>query len=392
MKFSFIDDLFGYVRFELWGNNPEDFINLAISEGIELWDLKREKDTLYASARIWQIKDVKCLAEKCRLVYTEKSGKGLTRTVKRYRFRYGILTGILILCTFIFIMSRFLWKIEIVGCNLIDQTKLEEKLAEYDVKIGGKADRKDLDDLQLKLLRDFSELAFISINIKGSYAKIEVTEREMPPEVIDQYDPCNIVASGSGQIISVKTYSGVTLCKKDDIVTKGQLLVSGIFDSKYVGFRMVHAKAEITARTEKTISVEKYYNYEGYERTGEEKNYYTVNLIGLSFTFPFGECDYENFEEINDSSTLKIKDDFYLPMSLEKTTFYKTELVSMTRTPETAEKAAMEEAEEKFRILQTECEIEDYNISVLRDGEKVTVKYYCTVIQDIAAEKEIFRN
>ena len=85
-----------------------------------------------------------------------------------------------------------------MGCDAIDQTRLEEKLAEYDIKIGGKADRKDLDDVQLKLLRDFENLAFISINIKGSYAKIEVAEREMPPETIDQYDPCNIVASGSG--------------------------------------------------------------------------------------------------------------------------------------------------------------------------------------------------
>ena len=40
MKASFIDNLFGYVTFELWGDEPEDFINAAISEGIELWGLK----------------------------------------------------------------------------------------------------------------------------------------------------------------------------------------------------------------------------------------------------------------------------------------------------------------------------------------------------------------
>ncbi len=392
MKASFIDNLFGYVTFELWGDEPEDFINAAISEGIELWGLKREKDTLTCSARIWQIKQVQTLAKKYNLVYTEKTEKGLAPTVKKYRFRYGILAGILIICAFIFIMSRFLWKIEIVGCDAIDQTRLEEKLAEYDIKIGGKADRKDLDDVQLKLLRDFENLAFISINIKGSYAKIEVTEREMPPETIDQYDPCNIVASGAGQIVSVKTYSGVTLCKKNDVVSKGQLLVSGIFDSKYVGFRMVHAKAEIMALTEETISVVKYYDYESYERTGNVKNYYTLNILGLSLTLPFGEPEYENSEETNDSSTLKINEDLYLPMSFEKTSVYETRPTKSTRTPEEAEKAAIAEAEEQFRVLSTQYEIQDYDIDIIRDGEKVTVNYYCTILRDIAAEKEIFRN
>lgn len=392
MKNSITDILFGYVDFELWGENPEDFINVAVSEGIELWNIKREKDTLTASARIWQIKTVKQLAEKCRLVYTEKTGAGLPRTVKKYRFRYGILAGIIILCSFVFIMSRFLWKIEITGCNMIDQTRLEEKLAEYGVKIGGKANRDDFDELQLLLLRDFSELAFISVNIRGSYAKIEVTEKEMPPEVIDQYAPCNIVASGSGLILSVKTLSGVTLCKKNDVVSKGDLLVSGIFESQYVGFRMVHASAEIIALTEETITVEKYYNYDGEERTGRVKNRYTVNFLGLSFTLPFGECGFENFEEEYDSSTLKIKDDFYLPMSIEKTSFYETETKRKTRTPEEAEKEALAEAEEKFRILNTESAVEDSNLSIIKDGEKVTVKYYCTVIKNIAAQKEIFRN
>lgn len=391
MKISLIDRLFGCVSFELWGEYPEDFINLAAAEGIELWNLKREKDVLYATARLWQIKDVKNLAKKCRLVYTEKEERGLVKTVKNYRFRYGLAAGAVILCVFVFLSSRFLWRVNVTGCNLIDETKLEEKLAEYGIKIGGKAVRHDLDDVQLKLLRDFSELAFISINIKGSSAEIEVTERKIPPETIDQYDPCNIVASKSGQIVSVRVYSGVTLCKKDEVVSKGQLLVSGIFDSKYVGFRMVHAKADIKALTEEKITSEKYYNYEAQERTGNEKTYYTFNVLGLSFTFPFGSCPFSESETENEEKTLRIGDGFYLPMSLEKTTYYETSPVNKTRTPKEAEEEARREAEEKLRIFKTHTNIENCEEEILKDGEKVSVSFYCTVLENIAAEKEIFR-
>ncbi len=384
------DRLFGSVRFELWGDFPEDFLTLAAAEGVELWDIKRNGDVFSAKTRPWQTGDVRVIAEKCRLVYTEISQSGLSHTVKKYRCRYGILVGALLLFAFVFISSRFLWKIEITGCENTDIKKFEEKLAEYGVKVGGPSHRGDINDLQLLLLRDFPDIAFVAVNIKGSFAKVEVTERRLPPETVDQYSPCNIVASSPGIIISAKVYSGVTLCKENDVVAKGDLLVSGIFDSKYVGFRMVHAKAEIIARTEKAITAYRPYEYEKEERTGEKKTVYTFNIFGLSFSV--GSCPFENYEEENDIKHLKIGENGYLPFSVEKTVYYKTEKSKATRTPEEAEKEAVAEAEEKFRVFNETNFAEEVNTEIIRDSKGVTVKYYCTVISDIAAEKEIFRN
>ena len=104
------DRLFGSVRFELWGDFPEDFLTLAAAEGVELWDIKRNGDVFSAKTRPWQTGDVREIAKKCRLVYTEISQSGLSHTVKKYRFRYGILAGALLLFAFVFISSRFLWK------------------------------------------------------------------------------------------------------------------------------------------------------------------------------------------------------------------------------------------------------------------------------------------
>ena len=78
-----------------------------------------------------------------------------------------------------------------------------------------------------------------------------------------------------------------------------------------------------------------------------------------------------------------------MPMSFEKTSVYETRPTKSTRTPE---EAAIAEAEEQFRVLSAQYEIQDYDIDIIRDGEKVTVNYYCTILRDIAAEKEIFRN
>lgn len=384
------DRLFGSVRFELWGDNPEEFLTKCATSGVELWDIKRDGDVFSAATRPWQETDTKKIAKECRLVYTKISEKSIPHTVKKYRFRYGILVGALLLSAFVFISSQFLWKIEIIGCENTDIEKFQAKLTEYGVKIGGKAHRDDIKDLQLLLLRDFPDIAFVAVNINGSFAKVEVTERRLPPETVDQYSPCNIVASSPGVILSATVYSGVTLCKKNDVVAKGDLLVSGIFDSKYVGFRMVHAKAKIIARTENEITAYRPYEYEKEARTGDKKTAYTFNIFGLSFSV--GGCPFENYEEENDIKHLKIGENGYLPFSVEKTVYYKTEKSKAARTPDEAEKEAVAEAEEKFRIFNETSFAEEVNTEIIRDSKGVTVKYYCTVISDIAAEKEIFRN
>lgn len=387
---NLFDKLFGCVRFELWGDCPEEFLNVAAEEGIELWKIKREKDCLYAETRIWQEEDVKKAAKKCRLVYTEKESFGPLKTAKRYRLRFGLLTGAILLCTLVFLSSLFLWKVDVVGCEKTDETALREKLSEYGIKVGGFSKRDDIKDVQLLILRDFPEIAFVAVNVKGSFATVEVSEREMPPETVDQYPPCNVVASDPGEIISVKVYSGVTLCKKGDVVSKGQLLVSGVFDSKYVGFRLVHAKAEIEARTEKKVTATKTYVYEKEELTGNTQTVYTLNLFGFEFSFP--KRTFENAEEDNDVKYLKINDNFYLPVSFSKTVCRETKKVTATRTPEETEKAALAEVDEKLRIFTELNRTEEIYTDVIRDGKGVTVNCYCTVISDIAAEKEIFRN
>ena len=58
--------------------------------------------------------------------------------------------------------------------------------------------------------------------------------------------PCNIVASRDAQIKNVRLYSGMLVPMVGDGVKKGDIIVSGVVDTKYGRSFYVHSIGEIT--------------------------------------------------------------------------------------------------------------------------------------------------
>jgi similar to stage IV sporulation protein len=283
---NLVNYLFGYAEFEIHGPFGEEFINLTVQNNIELWNIRRKSsEILTAKVHLYDYKKLAPLAEKSKetLVLTVK--EGIPRKVYKYRLRYGLLTGFILFFTLLFLMSSFMWSIEVVGVNDISSETVVERLAQYGFKVGSFNGGHDLQELKLLLMRDFDKMAFVTINIKGSRAEVEVTERIMPPPIVPTHVPCNIVAARDGQIIKMETYNGTTTFKAGDAVKKGQLLVSGVLNSTRVGYRMVHAEAKIQARTLRNIKISKEYKKIIPVETGRSQTVYTLKIFNYSINF-----------------------------------------------------------------------------------------------------------
>ncbi len=128
--------ILGYVNISIQGYYIERFINLCISNGIFLWNVKL-KEMAFASANvgIQDFKKLKIYAKKtgCRIKLESK--RGLPFLMDRYKKR-KIFFGVLILMALLFFAeSRFIWNIEIRGIERINEEEIMQNLEEYGLKV-----------------------------------------------------------------------------------------------------------------------------------------------------------------------------------------------------------------------------------------------------------------
>ena len=105
----------GYVNINVEGFFIERFINNCFANNIFLWNLEREKSTcLKARVGVKDFKKLRKIARntKCKVKIINK--KGLPIIINKYKNRKVLSVFIVVLFICIFILTRFIWNIEIV--------------------------------------------------------------------------------------------------------------------------------------------------------------------------------------------------------------------------------------------------------------------------------------
>lgn len=318
---KFIYYVEGYVNIIVEGYYIERFINKCAFENIFLWNMDRKGECLLeASIGKNDFKKIKKVCKKTNCKLKIKNKKGLPFKIHKYRKRKLFLILPIILLTIIFILSRFIWNIEIVGNNTISSDELLKLINENGIKIGMRKDEVNLNEVANKLRLERDDLSWVGIEIIGTNVRVEVSEASKKPEILDKDEYCNIVSDKEGIIESINVKNGTSLVKKGDVIEKGDVLVSGIMTGEYTGDRKVHASADIIARTwevaEKRASLSQ--NIE--EKTGKEENYYEISINNFKINFNKGLSKFENYDTIKSSNRLKLFNNFYLPIEITKVT------------------------------------------------------------------------
>ena len=123
--------ILGYVNISIEGYYIERFVNVCISKGIFLWNLKIEKSS-YAHANV----GIKEVARKTNARIVLNSKRGMPFLMNRYRKRkmFAIFLGLI--AGFILFQSRFVWNIQIDGLNRIQEKEILSDLSECGLNIG----------------------------------------------------------------------------------------------------------------------------------------------------------------------------------------------------------------------------------------------------------------
>lgn len=200
---------------------------------------------------------------------------GLPEIIFRYRKRMGVAAGVIIALVLILISNRYLWDIRITGAEIVGYESVLLQLSEQKFSIGSYLPAADIDVIENRVLINSDDIAWISINVNGSVAYVEVREKVPEPGEKNK-SPANLIALWDGQIESIAASEGRVMVKPGQHVRRGQLLVSGIADSNVLGFRYTRASGEVLAKTVRTLKVEIPFTYEIKKYSGEEIRQTTV--------------------------------------------------------------------------------------------------------------------
>ena len=387
MLIRFFRWLLGYVKFSYIGGFREDFINDCYEQGIYLKNICVKNGELTAEAKIKTYKALHRIAFSHGGRVKIFKRKGFPFLLSPLNNRWGFFVGILYLVFFVSFMGGFVWNITVSGNNRVTEVKIVDYLAKNGFKIGTRWDSIDKEQLEIAIMADFEDVAWISINKIGSTASIEINETVNKPKLVDNNKTTNVKAAKDGVIVRLEVLGGWAAVQEGEAVTAGDLLISGVRESEVdEKNHYTHAYGSVFAEVEDEISINISRNQD--ERISTySKDYNSLFIFEMELPFYF-QKDLGNAIEETDKTYLVINK-YRLPIGIIKNhcDYFKTQTVSISDAE--LETLAKSELEKKKKEELAGCEIlsEDVRIDMRDDGCTITGKY--KYIQDIGEETEL---
>ncbi len=382
----------GYVIIRVEGLTLERFLNLAASNDIYLWDINRVDYTvLEMKVTIRGFKELKEIVKKvgCRVELIDK--KGLPFILYSFRQRKMLGFGFIIFFALIFYLSSLIWHVEIVGNETVKTEDILEVLERENIKKGIIKYRIDEEYVEYMLLKEFDIFSYLSVNIEGTKMTIEVKERDLPPEVIDENIPCNIVATKKGVIEKVIARNGRSVVKKGDVVEKGQVLITGIITDEYSEIEMyVHAEGEVLAKTLYSYKVEEPIEKTVKVETGEVYERRELKFGDRVIQFAKGDIPFADYiEEVKEVKLFNL--DFQLPIKILVHEYKEVETKKVKQDVELIKEANhIKAVKELNKQLPTDAKIQSKDVKHYVKDNVVTTYVVVEVLEDIG-EKRILQ-
>lgn len=377
----------GYAKFTAKGKFPERLLNMTMKNGIRLWGMRSDSNSLIAYVSAREYKLLRPFAKRCELtMHCTKKG-GLPFIISQYKIRSGLVVGAVLYIAISIILSGFIWNINIDTSGSISEYELREELRSLGLYEGAKISNINIQDIEQKATMDMDNIAWISINITGTLVNVELSPRVDKKTPTDK-TPSNIIASSDGVITGIEAGEGKPYVEIGEAVVKGQMLVSGILEYDIGGFKLKHSDAKIYAQTKKTLSVSVPLKETILKRT--DLTAYKKSLSLLWCSFPISIYGTPNgYISTNISNKNVELFNTQLPIKITTESYNIYENIEVTRT----EKQARTLAENKIAVLETfslnntKSYTKKYTQKIQNGNLILTGTYTC--IEDIAVQQEI---
>ena len=265
------------------------------------------------------------------------------------RRRYGVLAALILLLCISFFTSELVWDVRISGNERISDYVIEEVLSANGFGVGTSWRTIDKNAIEAEILIQRSDIAWISINRRGTVAYVEVIESEnvgKTEPITPQYS--NIVAERDGVIEEITVKNGMATVKAGDVVRKGDILISGVVENeKGVSF----CRAEGTVRAQSVTSILAEASREVVEKHPSRYKLSHVRVVLFNFSINIFK-NYGNRENscdiIEEIRNFALFDKYRLPIRLEIARSVEYEEVVRTRSEDEMTEVARRQLEGKI--------------------------------------------
>ena len=385
-----IDFIYGYIQIEIEGFFIERFLNTCAKEEIKLWRTKRiNKGKIYTNISVQNLKKIRRITKKTKCHIKIKKKKGIPFIIKKYKKRKVFVFLFLAIIFLIFVLSNFIWNIEIEGNNKISTEELMSELNKQGLSQGVLKNKVDVNQIIEKIRLENEKIAWIGIKIDGTNAKVTVVETTEKPELIDKDEYCNIVADKEGIITKINVTNGTALVKEGDVIEAGDKLIGGWMEGQYTGIRYMHASGEIQAKVWYTAEKYETYIQEENIRTENVENKYAIIFNKNQINFYKRLSKFEKYDTIETNKKIKIFNNFYLPIEFKKITNYEYKTVQKQYDVDTLKNKILSELEEQMKTNLEGKELINKDVIVEEDEKGIKVRLIYEVIENIGIEEKL---
>ena len=303
----------------------ERFMNLCRSRGIYLADIRWASGEVEFAIGLKDYLKIRPIVRKCHSVPHIKKKRGLPFILYRNRRHRAFFGGLMLALCMLFVLSGFVWNIEIEGNYTHTDESLIRFMRSIDVFTGQRKGSVDTAALEEELRLAYEDISWVSARIEGTVLKIELKEGKVLTPDEDEDTPGNIVATQDGVITSIVTRSGTARVAPGDVVQTGDILIEGNVDiynddATVKTSHSVHGDGDVYASL--TYHCEDYYPAYRTKKvyTGDTKYALALELFGKMYSLGDTSFKRGSFEETSRVTKYRLTPNFYLPFCLYETT------------------------------------------------------------------------
>ena len=275
----------GYLIILVKGPHLERFLNAATGREVRLWDVQRfGPDWLLCKVGIQGFRKLRPVARQTRCQCRIKERIGLVFMLRRITRRPVLFFGIVVCVAVIYILSGFVWFVEVEGLHQIDRDSFRNTLEGIGVRAGARREGLDSRTVEVELLKQENMIAWVSLKIKGTVAVVHVVEKELPEP--GPQPTVNIVAAKDGLIQKMLVLQGYAAVAEGDTVHAGDILISanpptpfeGSNSGSYGGMRKTQAQGLVEARVWYEASATVATTSISWQQTGKKRTLWSFRI------------------------------------------------------------------------------------------------------------------
>lgn len=290
--------------------------------------------------------------------YDIGSPRGIYGFIRQNRQRYGLFISLILTLILAVISSGLVWDVRISGNESLPDYVIENALSNVGFGVGTSWRSIDKNVIESELLIEREDIAWISVNRRGTVAYVEVIESE---NVGNREDAgplySNIVADRDGVVEEITVQSGVANVKIGDVVKKGDVLISGVVENES---GTAFCRAQGYVRAESVCDVVAFAERETVEKSVIGKSTLYIKLVLFNFSINIFK-NYGNYENtcdiIEEIRGFALFDKYELPIRIEKAYAYEYTNQAYIRSDDEIIATAKQELDSKIYTVFKDADV-----------------------------------